>query len=97
MVPNGEPLPLDLALVYEDGVARRGLQLGEIGDLDDAVALDTVDVSGLYLHLATPSSLDPQDWWLIGGERVAVVVRKGPEAEAEVVMRLPKSPAERRP
>jgi hypothetical protein len=96
VVPNGEPLPLDVALVYEDAVARRGLQLGETGDLDDAVALDTLDVSGLYLHLATPSTLDPQDWWLIGGEPVAVVVRKGPEADAEIVMRLPESPARHR-
>ncbi len=89
LAPNGEAMPLDVALVYEDPVARRGLSLGEVGDLDDAVAMDTVDVSGLYLHITTPSTLDPADWWLIGGEPVAVVVRRGVEAEAEVVMRFP--------
>jgi hypothetical protein len=89
VVPNGEAMPLDVALVYEDPVARRGLRLGEVGDLDDAVAMDTVDVSGLYLHIATPSTFDPSDWWLIGDEPVAVVVRKSSRADAEVVIRLP--------
>ena len=89
VVPDGEALPLDVALVYEDPVARRGLRLGEVGDLDDTVAMDTLDVSGLYLHITTPSTLDPSDWWLIGDEPVAVVVRKGTSADAEVVMRLP--------
>lgn len=91
VVPDGEPLPLDIALVYEDPVARRGLRLGEVGDLDDVEAMDTLDVSGLYLHILTPSSLDPRDWWLIGGEPVAVTVRNGPGPEDEVVMRLPDS------
>jgi len=89
VVPSGEALPLDVALVFEDPVARSGLHLGEVGDLEDAVAMDTVDVSGLYLHITTPSTLDPADWWLIGDEPVAVVVRKGAGADAEVVMRLP--------
>ncbi|MGD8866587.1 MAG: M14 family zinc carboxypeptidase [Gemmatimonadales bacterium] len=89
VIANGESLPLDVALAYEDPVARRGLRLGEVGDLEDAAAMDTVDVSGLYLHITTPSTLDPSDWWLIGGEPVAVVVRKGAEADAEVVMRFP--------
>jgi hypothetical protein len=93
VVPRGEPLPLDVALVYEDPVARLGLRLGEVGDLDDAVAIDTLDVSGLYLELSTPSTLDPGDWWLIRGEPVAIVVRKGPEVDAEFVMRLPKVPS----
>jgi hypothetical protein len=89
VVPDGEPLPVDVALVYEDPVARRGVRLGEVGDLGDVVAMDTVDVSGLYLHIATPSTLDPADWWLIGGEPVAVVVRRGAGASDEVVMRFP--------
>jgi hypothetical protein len=89
VVPNGEALPLDVALVYEDPVARRGLRLGEVGDLEDVVAMDTVDVSGLYLHIASPSTLDPGDWWLISDEPVAVFVRRGAGSDAEVVMHFP--------
>jgi hypothetical protein len=89
VLPNGESLPLDIALVYEDPVARTGLRLGDVGDLEDAVAMDTVDVSGHYLHIATPSTLDAADWWLVGQEPIAVTVRRGPDSESAVVRRLP--------
>jgi hypothetical protein len=89
VTPGGEPLRLDLALTYDDPVARTGLSLDEAGDLDDAAALDTLDVTGLFLHVSAPSALDPHDWWLVRGERVAVVVRRGPEADSEMVRRLP--------
>ncbi len=89
VLPDGGSLPLDLALTYDDPVARRGLVLGDVGDLDDTAAMDTLDVRGLYLHLATPSTLDPQSWWLVRGEPIAIVVRRGPDAQSEVVRRLP--------
>jgi len=92
VVPHADPSRLDIALVYDDPVAQRGLRLGEIGDLEGAVAMDTVDVSGLYLHLATPSTLEPTDWWLIGGEPVAVVARRSAAADGEVVLRIPDLP-----
>jgi hypothetical protein len=89
VLPEGAALRLDVALVYEDPVARRRLLIDEVGDLDDAQAIDTVDVSGLYLHLASPSTLDHRDWWLIRGEPVGIVVRRGSEEESEVVRRVP--------
>ena len=90
VVPGSEPLPLDLALTYDDPVAETGLTLAEIGDLDDAVALDTVDASGLYLHLVTASTLDPRDWWLVRGQRIAVALRRGASAESAIVMHFPR-------
>ncbi|MGD2134605.1 MAG: M14 family zinc carboxypeptidase [Gemmatimonadales bacterium] len=92
VVPDREPVRLDVALTYDDPVAHTGLSLGEIGDLEDVVAMDTLDVRGLYLHLSAPSALDPRDWWLIRGERVGVVVRRTASEESEVVLRLPRSP-----
>lgn len=89
VVPHADPSRLDIALVYDDPVAQRGLRLGEIGDLEGAIAMDTVDVSDLYLHFATPSTLEPTDWQLIGGEPVAVVVRRSAAADGEVVLRIP--------
>jgi hypothetical protein len=89
VVPHADPLRLDIALAYDDPVARRGFRLEEIGDLDGVVAMDTVDVSNLYLHIATPSTLEPADWWLIGGEPVAIVIRRSAAADGEVVMRIP--------
>ena len=87
--PAGDPVQLDLALRYDDPVARTGLTLGDVGDLGGAVAMDTVDVSGLYLHVVTPSTLDPGNWWLIRQEPIAVTIRRGTDAESEVVRRLP--------
>jgi hypothetical protein len=89
VVPNREPVRLDLALVYDDPVARKDIRLGEIGDLAEAVAMDTIDVRGLYLHLATPSTLDPSDWWLVRGEPVAVTIRRGVGQESEIVRQIP--------
>jgi hypothetical protein len=89
VVPGSEPLRLDLALVYDDPVARTSLTLGEVGDLGNATAMDTVDVSGLFLHVSAPSAFDSRDWWVIRGEPVAITVRRGPDAESEVVLRLP--------
>ena len=52
-------------------------------------ALDTLDVTGRYLHLSAPSAFDQADWWLVRGERVGVVVREGVEETSPVVGRLP--------
>lgn len=89
VLPGGGMLRLDLALTYDDPVARTGLTLGDVGDLAGVTALDTLDVSGRYLHVAAPSAFDPADWWLARGERVGIVVREGPEATSRVVDRLP--------
>jgi hypothetical protein len=89
VTPDGSALPLDLALLYDDPVARRGLVLGDVGDLAGTTALDTLDVDGLYLHVSTPSTLDPARWALVPREPIAVVVRRAPTDDAAVVLRLP--------
>ena len=47
----------DVALTYDDAVARTGPRLRDVGDLDGGEALDTLDATGLFLHPA-PSMLD---------------------------------------
>ena len=89
VLPDGAVLPVDLALSYADPVARRGLTLRDVGDLEGVSALDTLDVSGQYLEVLAPSALDPGNWWLARGEPVAIVVRRGPQRSDEVVLRLP--------
>ncbi len=89
VVPGGAPMDLDVALRYEDPVARSGLVLDEIGDLQDVRALDTLDATGHYLHLVTPSTLDPATWTLTRGDRVAVTLRRGPADTSAVVARVP--------
>jgi hypothetical protein len=47
---TGEPVRADIAIVYDDAVAGTGPRYAEVGDLADVIAMDTVDVSGLYIH-----------------------------------------------
>jgi hypothetical protein len=47
-----DPFRADLALNYENPVARTGPWLVEVGDLQDYTAIDTVDAQGLFLFPA---------------------------------------------
>jgi len=89
VTPDGGALTLDLALQFDDPVARRGLVLVDVGDLAGTVAMDTLNVEGLFLHVSTPSTLDPARWALVPREPIAVVVRRAPSDDTEVVLRLP--------
>lgn len=52
VLPGRRPavIEADLALTFDDPVARTGLRLREAGDLESVTALDTLDVRGLFLH-----------------------------------------------
>jgi hypothetical protein len=84
------PMPLDIALIYDDAVARTGPRVREIGDLDDAAALDTLDASGLFLH-PEPSMVAETDGraWLRVGVPAAFTLRRGADRGSEVVRRVP--------
>lgn len=84
VMPNGEAYRVDLAIVYDDGVARTGPRYGEIGDLSGVRAIEVRDISGMYVH---PDF--GETGFLRRGADVRLVVRRGPEADSEVVMRLP--------
>jgi hypothetical protein len=84
-----EPLAVDIALRYDDPVAGVGLRIGEVGDLADAAALDTLDVSGLFIHLDTASSgFHDGGWWLERGAPAALTVRRGADPSSEVLHRF---------
>lgn len=84
VMPNGEAYRVDVAIVYDDGVARTGPRYGEIGDLSGVRAIETRDVTGMYIH---PDFGDRG--FLRRGDPARLVVRRGPEPESEAVMRLP--------
>ena len=83
VMPGGETYPLDVAIVYDDRVARTGPRYGEIGDLDGVRALETVDVTGLYLHPELERGILRRD-----GE-VRLSVRRGADPASELVRRIP--------
>ncbi len=96
MVPGLAPLRADVAINFDDAVARTGPRLREVGDLETAEAIDTVDASGLYLH-ADPAILTsrplraggPVGTWLRIGEPTGFVIRSGPEGSSTKMGTVP--------
>ncbi|MCL7984661.1 MAG: hypothetical protein M8872_05330, partial [marine benthic group bacterium] len=75
------PVRADVAIRFDDSVAGTGARWGEIGDLADTAAADTVDVSGLFLHV------EPEgDGTIRPGQPAEFVVRRGRDpASGEVL------------
>ena len=82
VVGVGDPIRADIAIVYDDEPAHAGPRYGEIGDLDDVVAIDTVDVTGLYVHPRLEGGI------LRRGAFADLVVRRGLDPTSDVVWRL---------
>ncbi|HKG91728.1 MAG TPA: M14 family zinc carboxypeptidase [Gemmatimonadaceae bacterium] len=84
------PVPLDLALSYDDAVARTGPRLREAGDLSDVAALDTLDAAGLFIHPDPAMTARGATGFpaLRIGAPVALTLRRGREPRSEVVRRI---------
>jgi hypothetical protein len=50
VLPGQPPLRADIAINFEDAVARQDGRVREVGDLTGAVAIDTIDASQAFLH-----------------------------------------------
>jgi hypothetical protein len=89
VVPGRAPYRADVAIAYDDAVALIGGKVREIGDLDGAIALDTLDATGLYLHPRAESLTikDGRSWWRIGSA-AHLDIRSGAEASSALVRQL---------
>ncbi|MGE5926133.1 MAG: M14 family zinc carboxypeptidase [Gemmatimonadota bacterium] len=89
VLPGQPPLRVDVAVNYEDAVAREDGRIREIGDLEGAVAIDTLDVTGLFLH-PRPEALERRERaaWLRIGAPAALDLRRGADAASELVRSL---------
>jgi hypothetical protein len=89
VLPGQPPFRADVAIVYEDAVARRSGKIREIGDLDGAIALDTLDATGLFLHPRSEAlTFRDGKGWLRIGARALLDLRRGAEAGSPLVQRL---------
>lgn len=86
VMPGMPPMRVDLAVNYDDAVARMGGRVREVGDLAGVIALDTIDVQGLFLHPA-PSALTsgPGGAMLRMGAPASFEVRRTASAGSERV------------
>lgn len=95
VLPGRAPVRADFAINYSDAVARTGGSIREVGDLTDAVAIDTVDATGLFVH-PRPGALFPDSTagagapagggsWLRIGAPARLELRRGADPSSELV------------
>ena len=85
-LPGAEPVRVDVALNYEEPVARREPRVREVGDLARVIALDTLDVTGMYLHPAASMLTDQNGMrWIRFDTAAVIAVRRGPDPSSEMV------------
>lgn len=90
VLDSNAPTPVDLAINYEDAVARTGGRIRDVGDLADVIAIDTLDLNGLYIHPSQSAlTRTPAGAMLRIGAEAEFEVRRGPSASSELVRRIP--------
>jgi hypothetical protein len=89
VLPGQPPMLADIAINYEDPVARTDPRVREVGDLREVIALDTIDAGGLFLH-PTGAALTRRSGgvWLRLGAPAAIDLRRGAAASSALVRRL---------
>jgi hypothetical protein len=89
VLPGKPPLRADVAVNFDDGAARTGGRVREVGDLRHVAAIDTVDAAGLFLHPA-PAALTTKDGgaWLRIGAEAQFDIRRTAEPASELVRRI---------
>jgi len=86
VLPGESPMQLDVAVNYEDPVARTGGRVREVGDLQGAVAIDTISLNGLYLHVEDEALVgEGSDRWLTIDAPARFSVRRGSGRDSELV------------
>ncbi len=84
------PYVADLAIDYDRPLRRQGGRITDIGDLSQLEARDTLDVTGLFLHLHSGQAAgDPAGPHIGPGEtRASFDIRRGPEPDSPLVWRV---------
>jgi hypothetical protein len=86
VLPGADALRADVAITFDEPVARTGARIRDVGDLREAVAIDTIDARGLFLH-PRDTSLTRQDGatWLRPGAVALIDLRRGPDPMSDLV------------
>jgi len=90
VVPGVGPLRADVAINFDDSVARTGGRIREVGDLETAVALDTLDLRGKFLHPMPDAVLQTGGTtWVPIGSPARFIIRESADATGREVGRIP--------
>ena len=83
------PTRADVAIAYDDALARTGAKVRDVGDLREGVAIDTVDATGLFLHPdLTALTVEQGTVWLRIGAPASIDVRRGADPTSGLVRRV---------
>ena len=89
VLPGRAPIHVDLAINYDDAVARVRGRVRDSGDLAEAIAIDTVNAAGLFLHPAAESlTTTPSGPMLRLGAVADIALRRGATTTSELVRRI---------
>lgn len=90
VVPGVGALRADVAINFDDSVARTGGHISEVGDLETAVAMDTLDLTGKFLH-PMPDAVTQTggSTWVPIGAPARFIIRAGVAADSRELGRLP--------
>jgi hypothetical protein len=86
VLPQKSPLRADVAITFDEAVARTGARVRDVGDLREAVAIDTVDAQALFLH-PRDTSLTRRDGgvWFLPGTVAVIDLRRSADPSSEIV------------
>ena len=89
VVPGLTPLVADVAVNFEDPVARRGGRVRDVGDLAAVVAVDTIDATGSFVHVRPEglTSNGPTGYFTVGA-KAALDIRAGADTSSKLVRRI---------
>ena len=86
VLPGRAPVRADVAINYDDAVARTGGRVADVGDLRETIGIDTVDADGLFLHPRDTSlTTSGRDMWLRIGAAAVIDVRRRADPGSELV------------
>ena len=89
VLPGLEPVVADVAINFEDAVARTGGRVRDVGDLAGVVAVDTLDATGAFLH-PRPEALTSNGprGYLTVGSRAALDIRASADTTSALKRRI---------
>ena len=89
VVPGMPPMRADIALNYEEAVAKKDPRVRDVGDLVALIALDTVDASGLFIHPSESMlTMKGSAKWIRFDTTAAMTVRQGADPGSGLVLRI---------
>ena len=89
VLPGLAPIVADLAINFEDPVARTGGRVRDVGDLAGTIAVDTIDATGSFIHPRAEAltSNGPKGYLTIGS-RAALDIRAGADTTSAIKRRI---------